>query len=57
MGVYSERYAREAMSLRAGVLRSKTLRALAKGKRWKDFEKAMEDTRKSQDEGSRKTVR
>ena len=57
MGVYSERYAREAMGLGAGVLRSKTLRALAKGKEWKDFEKALEDTRKSQGEGSRKTVR
>jgi len=57
MGVYSERYAREATELRAGVLRSKPLRALAKGKEWKDFEKAMENTRKSQDEGSRKTVR
>jgi inorganic triphosphatase YgiF len=49
MGVYSERYAREATNLRSGVLRSKPFRALAKGKEWKAFEKAMKDARKSQD--------
>ena len=59
MGVYSERYAREATGLRSGVLGSKSFRALAKGKEWKDFEKAMKDARKSQDKarGSKKAVR
>jgi CHAD domain-containing protein len=59
MGVYSERYAREASGIRSGVLRSKPFRVLAKGKEWKDFEKAMKDARKSQDKvrGSRKAVR
>ncbi len=59
MGVYSERYAREATELRSGVPRSRPFRALAKGKEWKDFEKAMKDARKSQDKarGSGKAVR
>ncbi len=56
MGVYSERYAREASVLRSGVLRSKPFRALASGKEWKDFEKAMKDARKSQGNGSGKTA-
>ena len=50
MGVYSERRTREAIDLRPVVLESKALRALIKGKSWKDIEKIMEDTRKSQDE-------
>ncbi|MDQ4126431.1 MAG: CHAD domain-containing protein, partial [Actinomycetota bacterium] len=49
MGVYSERYAREATGLRSGVLRSQPFHALAKGKEWKGFEKAMKEARKSQD--------
>jgi len=49
MGVYSERYIREATGLRSAVLGSKRFRTLAKGKEWKDFEKAMKDARKSQD--------
>ena len=50
MGVYSERRTREAIDLRPVVLESKAFRALIKGKSWKDIEKIMEDTRKSQDE-------
>lgn len=59
MGLYSERCAREATGLRSGVLRSKPFLALAKGKEWKDFEKAMRDARKSQDKarGPGKTAR
>jgi triphosphatase len=49
MGVYSERCAREAADLRSSVPGSKPFRALAKGKRWKRFEKVMEDARKNQD--------
>ena len=55
MGVYSERYTREASGIRSGVLRSKPFRVLAKGKEWKNLEKVMKDARKSQ--GSRKTIR
>ena len=47
MGVYSERYHREASGIRSEVLRSKPFCALAGGKSWKDFEKVMKDTRKS----------
>ncbi len=46
MGVYAERYLREAATTRAGVLKSKPFRALAKGKDWQDFEKAMKDAAK-----------
>jgi CHAD domain-containing protein len=48
MGVYSERYAREASGLRSRVLRSEPFRALAKGKEWRGFEKAMKEARKGQ---------
>jgi CHAD domain-containing protein len=47
MGVFSERYLREAAGIRTGVLRSKPFRALSKGKSWKDFEKVMKDVAKS----------
>jgi triphosphatase len=47
MGVYSERCAREAADLRSRVPDSKPFRALTKGKRWKRFEKVLEETRKS----------
>ncbi|WP_166177920.1 CYTH and CHAD domain-containing protein [Rubrobacter tropicus] len=59
MGVYSERYLREAARIRSEVLRSKPFRALARGKTWKDFEKVMKDARKSPQKakGSKKTVR
>lgn len=49
MGVYSERCAREAADLRSRVPDSKPLRALTKGKRWKKFEKVLEEARKSLD--------
>ena len=59
MGVYSERYLREAAKIRSEVLRSKPFRALARGKTWQDFEKVMKDARKSprKAKGSKKTVR
>ena len=50
MGVYSERCAREAANLRSSVPDSKPFRALVKGGKWKDFEKVMEDARKSRNE-------
>lgn len=50
MGVLSERCRREAADERAGVLRSKALRALVKGKAWKDLEKVMADTAKDASE-------
>jgi triphosphatase len=43
MGVYSERCASEAKELRSAVPDSKPLRALIKGKRWKKFEKVLEN--------------
>jgi triphosphatase len=43
MGVYSERCSREAKDLRVAVPDSKPLRALKKGKKWKKFEKVLED--------------
>ena len=46
MGVYSERCAREAADLRSLVPDSKPFRALVKGKKWRRFEKVMEDARK-----------
>ncbi len=47
MGVYSERCAREATDLRSVVLGSEALRALLKGKGWKDLEKAMKSAAKN----------
>lgn len=46
MGVFAERYLREAAGIRTGVLRSKPFRALIKGKGWKDFDKVMKDAEK-----------
>ena len=46
MGVFAERYLREAAGIRDRVLRSKPLRALTGGKGWKDFEKVMKDAEK-----------
>ena len=46
MGVFSERYFREAAGIRPGVLGSKPLRALIKGKIWTDFEGAMKKAEK-----------
>jgi CHAD domain-containing protein len=43
MGVYSERCSREAKDLRVAVPDSKPFRALKKGKKWKGFEKVLED--------------
>ena len=43
MGVYSDRCASEAKGLRSAVPDSKPLRALIKGKRWKKFEKVLEN--------------
>jgi triphosphatase len=59
MGVYSERYLREADNIRSEVLRSKPFRALTKGKIWKDFEKVMKEAAKSPQKakGSKKTAR
>ncbi|HET7271489.1 MAG TPA: CHAD domain-containing protein, partial [Rubrobacter sp.] len=45
MGVYSERCAREAAGLRSRVPDSKPFRALTKGKKWKKFEKIMEEAK------------
>ena len=45
MGVYSERCAREAKDLRTAIPDSKPLRALKKGKKWKRFQKVLEDQR------------
>ena len=47
MGVFSERYLREAAGIRSRALRSKPFRALTKGKGWRDFEKAMKDAAKA----------
>lgn len=47
MGVYSERCTREASDLRSSVPRSKPFRALTKGKRWKRFDKIMQEARKN----------
>jgi CHAD domain-containing protein len=47
MGVYSERCAREAKDLRSTVPGSKAIRALAKGKKWKKFQKVLEDLNES----------
>ena len=59
MGVFSERYIREAAEIRSGVLRSKPFRALTGGRGWKDFEKVMKDAAKSPQKakGSRKIGR
>jgi len=46
MGVFCERYLREAAGIRSGVLGSKPFRALTKGKSWKDFEGLMKDAAK-----------
>jgi len=46
MGVFAERYLREAAQMRPKVLGSKPFRALVKGKDWKDFEKVMKDAEK-----------
>jgi CHAD domain-containing protein len=43
MGVYSERCSREAKNLRAAVPGSKPFRVLVKGRRWKKFEKVLEE--------------
>jgi triphosphatase len=43
MGVYSERCASEAKNLRRTVPGSKPFRALEKGKKWRKFEKVLED--------------
>jgi triphosphatase len=45
MGVYSERCAREAKDLRAAIPDAKPFRALKKGKKWKKFQKVLEDQR------------
>jgi triphosphatase len=50
IGVYSERCARDAADLRSCVPGSKPFRALTQGKKWKRFEKVIEDARKSRDE-------
>jgi CHAD domain-containing protein len=42
MGVYAERCTREAKDLRSVVPGSKPFRTLAKGKKWKKFEKVLE---------------
>jgi triphosphatase len=47
MGVYSQRCSREAQDLRAAVPDSKPLRALKKAKKWKKFEKVLEDQKAS----------
>ncbi|CAA9433778.1 MAG: Adenylate cyclase [uncultured Rubrobacteraceae bacterium] len=47
MGVFTERYLSEAAGIRSGVLGSKPLRALARGKSWKGFEKIMKEAAKS----------
>lgn len=47
MGVYSERYLREADRIRSEVLRSRPFGTLVKGKTWKDFEKTMKEAAKS----------
>ena len=59
MGVYSERCTREAADLRSSVPRSKPIRALTKGKRWKRFERIMQEARKNPSvaEPSSKNVR
>lgn len=43
MGVYSERRDRGAKDLRHAVPGSKPFRALERGKKWKEFEKVLED--------------
>jgi CHAD domain-containing protein len=43
MGVYSERCAREAKGLGCALPYSEPFRALTKDKRWKEFEKVLED--------------
>jgi triphosphatase len=50
MGVYSERCASEAADLRSRVPDSKPFRVLTKGKRWKKFEKVMNDVRESRND-------
>jgi triphosphatase len=47
MGVYSQRCSREAQDLRAAVPDSKPFRALKKAKKWKKFEKGLEDQKAS----------
>ena len=46
MGVFSERYRREAAEIRPAVLGSKPFRALLKGRNWKAFEGVMKDAAK-----------
>ena len=53
MGVYSERYLREAAGIRSEVLRSRPFRVLTGGKSWKDFEKVMKDAAKSPKKSAR----
>jgi hypothetical protein len=43
MGVYSERCASGAKDLRRTVPGSKPFRVLKKGKKWRQFEKVLED--------------
>ena len=47
MGSLSERHLQEATDLRVYLPRSKPYRALVKGKKWEEFEKAMEKRRRS----------
>jgi triphosphatase len=47
MGVYAERCTREAKDLRSNVPGSKPFLTLAKGKKWKKFEKVLENRRKA----------
>ena len=48
MGVYTERYLREASDLRHRTLGSKAFRSLTKGKEWKELQRAMKDAAKRQ---------
>ena len=59
MGVFAERYLRDAAGIRAKVLGSKPLPALVGGKGWKDFEKVMKEAAKSPQKakGSEKIAR
>ena len=43
VGVYSERCSREARDLRAAVPDSRPFRVLTKGRKWKKFEKVLDD--------------
>ena len=52
MGVFSERYLREAAGMRPKVLASKPFRTLAKGSVWKGFEGVMKDAAKDLRKGT-----